>query len=217
VFNQGLLAATAASVVVLLWLVVGHTVARSGLDASYDSGVRSLNVLHDASIASLKARGNENLTLVSRGAETTTVKGETKDKYDVDFQDQMNLLAKKLTAADALADDGAGRTPVDGANASMKEWLKRHTDAREQDDSGNYQGALDKIIGSKQDKPTGECFDLVDQNLDKALAHEQRQFSADASDGLDAMAGLPVGAALLAVLAGAGAVLGVGRRLSEYR
>ncbi|MFI7384714.1 hypothetical protein [Streptomyces sp. NPDC049813] len=217
VFNHGMLAATAASAVVLLWLVVGHTVARSGLDSSYDSGVRSLNVLHDASIASLKARGNENLTLVSRGAETTTVDGVIKDKYDVDFQKQMRLLATKLAAADALADDGAGRTPVDGANASMKEWLKRHTDARAEDDDGDYQGALDKIIGSKQDKPTGECFDLVDQNLDKALAHEQREFSADAGDGRAAMTGLPVGAALLAVLAAAGAVLGIGRRLSEYR
>ncbi|WP_338696568.1 hypothetical protein V2W30_13945 [Streptomyces sp. Q6] len=219
VFNHGLLAATAASAVVLLWLVVGHTVARSGLDASYDHGVRSLNVLHDASIASLKARGSENLTLVSRGAETVELKnGDIKDKYDVDFQKQMNTLGDKLGAADSLAGgDSAGRAPVTKANASMKEWLARHKDARKADDSGNYQGALDKIIGSKQDKPTGECFDLVDQSLDTALAHEQRQFSTEAGDGLDAMTGLPVGAAVLAVLAAAGAVLGIGRRLSEYR
>ncbi|WP_425833645.1 hypothetical protein [Streptomyces fractus] len=220
VFNQGLLAATAASTVVLLWLVVGHTVARSGLSSSYDHGVRSLNVLHDASIASLKARGSENLTLVSRGAETVSVKGVSKDKYDVDFQREMTALAGKLNAAYALADgegDTAGRTPVTKANDSMKEWRKRHQDAREQDDSGNYQGALDKIIGSKKDKPTGECFDLVDKNLDTALVHEQRQFSADAGGGRNAMSGLPVGAAVLAVLAAAGAVFGIGRRLSEYR
>ncbi|AWZ17524.1 hypothetical protein DRB96_41720 [Streptomyces sp. ICC1] len=31
VFNHGLVAATAASPVVLLWLVAGHTVARAGL------------------------------------------------------------------------------------------------------------------------------------------------------------------------------------------
>ncbi|MGP3772216.1 hypothetical protein ACTWJ8_15410 [Streptomyces sp. SDT5-1] len=217
VFNQGLLAATAASTVVLLWLVVGHTVARSGLSSSYDHGVRSLNVLHDASIASLKARGSENLTLVSRGAETVSVNGETKDKYDVDFQRQMTLLAAKLTSAGSLADDASGKKPVAGANASMKAWLGRHKEAREQDDAGNYQGALNKIIGSKKDKPTGECFDLVDKNLDTALAHEQRQFSADAGDGRDAMTGLPVGAAVLAVLAAGGAVLGIGRRLSEYR
>ncbi|MEV3860783.1 hypothetical protein AB0J38_41560 [Streptomyces sp. NPDC050095] len=219
VFNQGMLAATAASVIVLLWLVVGHTVARSGLNASYDDGVRSLNVLHDASIASLKARGSENLTLVSRGAETVSVGGETKDKYDVDFQQQMNTLAAKLKTADSMAGgDKAASTPVDGANGAMQEWRKRHTDARAKDDAGNYQGALDKVIGgAKGDKPTGECFDQVDLNLDKALAHEQRQFSADAGDGRDAMTGLPFGAALLAVLAAAGAVFGIGRRLSEYR
>ncbi|MGY0024092.1 hypothetical protein ACVHNB_34635 [Streptomyces sp. YJ-C3] len=217
VFNHGLLAATAASTVVLLWLVVGHTVARSGLNSSYDHGVRSLNVLHDASIASLKARGNENLTLVSRGAETKQVGGRTEDKYDYDFKKQMSTLAAKLKTADALADDVAGRAPVGKANDSMKEWLARHKIAREQDDDGNYQGALDKIIGSRENKPTGDCFDLVDDSLDTALTHEQRQFSADAGDGRDAMTGLPVGAALLAVLAAAGAVLGIGRRLSEYR
>ncbi|MFD8571304.1 hypothetical protein [Streptomyces sp. NPDC059639] len=218
VFNHGLLAATAASAVVLLWLVVGHTVARGGLNASYDQGVRSLNVLHDASIASLKARGNENLTLVSRGAETVKVGEEVKDKYDVDFQKQMTTLATKLKAADALAEgDAAGEAPVTKANSSMKEWRIRHTDARKQDDSGNYQGALDKIIGSKDDKPTGECFDLVDQSLDQALVHEQAQFTSDATGGRDAMTGLSVGAAILAVLAAAGALLGIGRRLSEYR
>ncbi|WP_343244889.1 hypothetical protein [Streptomyces sp. SID14478] len=218
VFNHGMLAATAASVVVLLWLVVGHTVARSGLNSSYDTGVRSLNVLHDASIASLKARGNENLTLVSRGAETVLVKGKSEDKYNVDFNKQMTTLATKLKAAGSLTEgDAAGLAPVTKANESMQEWKARHKVAREQDDDGNYQGALDKIIGSKQDKPTGECFDLVDQSLDKALAHEQRQFSADATGGRDAMTGLPVGAAVLAVLAAAGAVLGIGRRLSEYR
>ncbi|WP_202502226.1 hypothetical protein [Streptomyces sp. SID5785] len=223
VFNQGLLGATAATTVVLLWLVVGHTVARSGLESSYDHGVKSLNVLHDASIASLKARGNENLTLVSRGAETVSVQGETRDKYDVDFQKQMKVLAARLTAADGLAgDDEAGSAPVDKATDSMKEWLKRHDDARARDDSGDYQGALDKIIGSKQgatgqEKSTGECFDLVDDSLDKALAHEQQQFDDDASGGRGAMTGLAAGAAVLAVLAAAGALLGVGRRLSEYR
>ncbi|WP_420033694.1 hypothetical protein ACN2WE_14780 [Streptomyces sp. cg28] len=218
VFNHGLLAATAASTVVLLWLVVGHTVARSGLNASYDQGVRSLNVLHDASIASLKARGNENLTLVSRGAETVTVNDEVKDKYDVDFQKQMTTLATKLKAADSLAEgDASGEAPVTKANSAMLEWRNRHTAARKQDDSGNYQGALDKIIGSKDDKPTGECFDLVDQSLDRALVHEQAQFTSDATGGRDAMTGLSVGAAILAVLAAVGAVLGIGRRLSEYR
>ncbi|MFD9331889.1 hypothetical protein [Streptomyces sp. NPDC060065] len=218
VLNQGMAAATAASAVVLLWLVVGHSVARAGLNDSYDHGVRSLNVLNDARLASLNARGNENLTLVSRGAETKELKdGTVVDAFDYDFQQEMDDLTKKLAAAAELADDKAGEEPVAAATGNMKEWKVRHTEARRADDGGNYQAALDKVIGAKSDEPTGECFDGVDKNLALALDQEQSEFKQAASDGLDAMTGLSVGAAVLAVLAAAGAVLGIGRRLSEYR
>ncbi|MGW7262976.1 hypothetical protein [Streptomyces sp. NPDC054842] len=217
VLNQGLAAATAAAAVVLLWLVVGHSVARAGLDSSYDHGVRSLNVLHDAQIASLKARGNETLTLVSRGAETVDVGGKSKDRFDVDFQKAMSDLTKGLAQAGSLADDTAGEKPVTTATGNMKVWKSRHLEARRADDAGDYQGALDRIIGTAAQKPTGECFDGVDDNLDLALRHEEREFRQAAGDGLGAMTGLPLGAAVLAVLGAAGAVLGIGRRLSEYR
>ncbi|MDH6519000.1 hypothetical protein M2163_004013 [Streptomyces sp. SAI-135] len=221
VLNHGLVAATATATVVLLWLVVGHTVARAGLNDSYDHGVRSLNVLHDARIASLKARGNENLTLVARGAETVTVTdgrtGEkvTLDAYDHDFDQDMDALGKGLAQASGLADDDKGEKPVTAAQGNMKVWKERHAAAREQDDFGNYQAALNRVIGGKG--ATGECFDSVDHNLSLALTHEESEFRQSAGDGLDAMTGLSVGAAVLAVLGAAGAVLGIGRRLSEYR
>jgi hypothetical protein len=217
VLNQGMVGASAAATVVLLWLVVGHSVARAGLDESYDHGVRSLNVLHDARIASLKARGNENLTLVSRGAETKTLADgkTTVDLYDYDFQQDMKTLTKGLALASDLADDQAGGQPVTAATANMKEWKARHAQARTADDKGEYQNALDLVIGSK--KATGQCFDGVDTNLATALTHEESEFKRAAGGGLDAMTGLPVGAAVLAVLAAAGALLGIGRRLSEYR
>ncbi|MFJ6566114.1 hypothetical protein ACIQNU_01725 [Streptomyces sp. NPDC091292] len=223
VFNQGLLGATAATTVVLLWLVVGHSVARAGLNDSYEHGVRSLNVLHDARIASLKARGNENLTLVSRGAETVEVGDKVLDKYDVAYQEQMKLLGGPkgtdglLAQALALANDAAGKDPVEKATGAMKVWQERHLTARDRDDAGDYQGALDKIIGTAADKPTRVCFDDVDDALETALTHEQTQFDNAAKDGRGAMTGLAIGAAVLGVLAAAGAVLGIGRRLSEYR
>ncbi|GAA3832144.1 hypothetical protein [Streptomyces chiangmaiensis] len=218
VLNHGLVAATAASAIVLLWTVVGHSVARAGLDASYDHGVRSLNVLHDARIASLNARGNENLTLVSRGAETKQLPdGTVEDAYDYAFQQDMKTLSAGLAKAGSLADDQAGRRPVTAATGNMKVWQQRHKQARAADDDGNYQAALNKIIGSKADQPTGECFDSVDENLAKALGHEESEFQHRAGDGRNAITGLPVSAAVLAVLAASGALLGIGRRLSEYR
>ncbi|WP_435613133.1 hypothetical protein [Streptomyces sp. bgisy159] len=215
VLNHGLVAATAAVTAVLLWLVVGHTLARAGLNDSYDHGVRSLNALHDARIASLKARGNENLTLVARGAETVKRGGETVDRYDSDFAEEMGLLGRDLARAARIADDGAGREPVASAEGNMAEWKKRHTAARAQDDNGNYRQALAMVIGAEG--ATGECFDSVDANLAKALDHEQDEFRRAAGDGSDAFDGLPVGAAVLAVLGAAGALSGIGRRLSEYR
>lgn len=214
VLNRGLVAATAATGIVLVWLAAGHTLARAGLNESYDHGVRSLNVLNDARIASLNARGNENLTLVARGAETDD-NGE--DAFDVAFRGDMDTLTAKLKAAEDIADDQAGQKPVRTAVGGMEIWLDRHKEARALDQDGDYQAALNKVIGTGEHEPTGECFELVVKNLSAALTHEQREFEDAADSGRGAMSGLPLGASVLGVLGAAGAVLGVGRRLSEYR
>ena len=216
VLNHGLVTASAACVVVLLWLVVGHTVARMGLNDSYDHGVRSLNVLHDARIASLTARSDENLSLIRRGADTKTVGGTTLDAYSWGYDDQIGKLSQALTKAHALADDSAGRTPVKNADSFMQAWKDRHGVAQSLNDKGEYQQARDKVIGVGKD-PTSVCFDNVDKALVQALDHEQTEFKQAASGGRDALTGLPYGAAVLAVLGAAGAVVGIGRRLSEYR
>ncbi|MFJ2603727.1 hypothetical protein ACIO13_01885 [Streptomyces sp. NPDC087425] len=216
VLNHGLVTASAATVVVLLWMVVGHTVARAGLNSSYDHGVRSLDVLHDARIASLTARSDENLVLVSRGAETTTVDGKVVDAYDAGYDRQIARLSAALTKAAGLADDQAGKKPVEEAVTDMKTWQARHALARADNDSGNYQAARDRVIGAAKD-PTSVVFDGVDEALKSALAHEEGEFERSARGGRDAFTGLPVGAAILAVLGAAGAVAGIGRRLSEYR
>ncbi|MGP2437401.1 hypothetical protein [Streptomyces sp. JW3] len=215
VLNQGLVAATAAIVVVLLWLVVGHGVARSHLTASYDHGVRSLNVLTEARLASLKARGNENLTLVARGAESRTVDGTPQDAYDLEYQTEMKTLGKRLAEARRLADDAAGERPVTAAAGDMAKWQERHKAARQEDENGDYQQALETVIGDEN--ATAEYFDGVDTQLAAALAHEENEFERAAGDGRGAMTGLPAGAGTLAALGAAGAVLGIARRLSEYR
>ncbi|MFJ9851652.1 hypothetical protein [Streptomyces sp. NPDC101150] len=223
VFNRGLVAATAASVAVLVWLVAGHVMARSGLSDSYERGARSLRVLNEARIDSLQARGDENLTLVARGAVLT---GDQKDFYEAGFRTGMKDLVGadargdapgggRLGAARALADDEAGRRPVRDALTHVRQWQARHAEARSADVRGDYDRALAKVIGG--DGTTGESFDRVDASLRRALAHEQTEFRSAADGGRAALGGLAVGAAVLAVLGAVGAVLGIGRRLSEYR
>ncbi|MGW0733604.1 hypothetical protein [Streptomyces sp. NPDC002851] len=232
VFNPGLVAATACSTALLLWLAAGHTLAWSGLTESYDQGIRSLNVLNDARISALQARSNENLTLVSRGAVTVPDGPDAgKDQYEVDYRRLIAGLGDggtdragmgSLGEARLLADDTAGGKPVDAAMAAVAEWKKRHEAAREADTQGDYERALERVIGDGgsddgADGSTGQSFDRADKALARAVAHEQRDFKGTAQDGRSALTGLPVGAGVLAALAAAGAVLGIGRRLSEYR
>ncbi|MFB6705784.1 hypothetical protein ACFCW6_13835 [Streptomyces sp. NPDC056333] len=213
VFNHGLLAATAASTVLLLWLGVGHTVARSELQDANVHGQQSLDVLNHARINSLKARANENLTLVARGA-VLTADGKN-DKYQTDYTTGMKALREELGTARKLADDSQGSGPVADAISGVSEWQGRHRTARTTDDNGDYEGALKQIIGPRNS--TGESFNRVDEALEKALAHEQGEFTRAAEDGRGALGGLPIGAAALAVLAAVAAIVGVNRRLSEYR
>lgn len=213
VFNHGLLAATAASTVVLLWLAVGHTVARTELSTARSGGQESLKVLNDARISSLQARANENLTLIARGA--VLADDKKSDKYDVDFAKDMKDLDAGLAQAARLADDESGRTPVAHAVDGVKQWKQRHAAARETDNKGDYDLALPQVIGGKDS--SGASFDTVDASLEQAIAHEQRQFTSAARSGLGALGGLVTGGAALAVLGAAAALLGIGRRLSEYR
>ncbi|MFJ9765016.1 hypothetical protein ACIRUY_14480 [Streptomyces erythrochromogenes] len=216
VFNHGLVAATAASVVVLLWLSVGHTVARSSLSEARTDGQESMKVLNDARIASLQARASENLTLIARGA--VLAEDKKSDKYDVDFTNNMKQLDTGLATALRLADDEEGRTPVSRAVDGVGQWKQRHTAAREADLKGDYEAALPQVVGDAQHKESsGAAFDTVDASLEQAVAHEQREFTRAAQDGLGALGGLVTGSAVLVVIGATAALLGIGRRLSEYR
>jgi hypothetical protein len=212
VFNVGLLSATAASLVALLWLTGAHAVAQSDLNESDQQGAQSLRVLNQAWIGALQARGDENMTLVARGAGS---------EYEQGHRKQMGEVAGKskgggfLGNAWSLADDTEGRRPVAEARKSVELWRERHEKARAQDDGGDYESAVEMVIGGKGS--TGETFDQVDGSLGKATAHEQTEFETKAGDGRGALSSVAAGAVVLSLLGAGAAVLGISRRLAEYR
>ncbi|MFJ3928749.1 hypothetical protein [Streptomyces sp. NPDC090029] len=213
VFNRGLLGATVAAALVLLWVVGAQALASSRLHDADVHAQRSLDVLNDARIDALRARANENLTLVARGA-VLTDDGKD-DKYAAEYAQTMDTLGAALERALHHADDEEGRRPVDTAVRAMGEWRTRHDGAAGADREGDYEGAVRKVIG--REGSTNECFDTVDAALAEALAHEQREFTAAAVAGRSALDGLAAGAALLTLAGAVAAILGVNRRLAEYR
>ncbi|WP_431033644.1 hypothetical protein ACQYWQ_09120 [Streptomyces sp. P6-2-1] len=232
VLNKGLVAASTAALVLLAWMVTGHTVARQHLTTSRSSGVASLTVLNEARIAALKARGDENLTLVNRGAKVTKIQQgdeqEEIDAYEYAYQQEAGLLDGEsgekprrnlLAEAAGRADSPAGRSAVEQAREAARGWRTLHSAARTADDGGDYAKARGMVLGGDKDvaKPTSRLFQEVDDALAKAIATEQQDFERAARTGVDAFAGIALAAGILAVLGALGALLGVGRRLSEYR
>ncbi|MDT0306426.1 hypothetical protein RM780_05550 [Streptomyces sp. DSM 44917] len=210
VFSPGLVAATAAAVVLLGWLLGAHAMARAALgDADRNAG-RSLAVLNAAWTEALQARGNESMHLVMRGAN---------DDFEESYGTHMTAVAEGprslLERARALADDREGREPVEAAIDAVAEWSMRHDGARAIEDEGDYERALGAVIGSTHS--AGNSFEAANGALSTAVEHEKEQLSQAVRDGRSALGGLRSAAVVLALLAAAGAALGVGRRLSEYR
>jgi hypothetical protein len=220
VLSPGLAGATAATLVALLWLTGAHALARSALNESDARGARSLHALNDAWISSLRARGEEGMWLVARGAGSAYQESCAKRLAGLGGAErgkgaQRAAAPGLLGAALGLADDAEGRDPVRAAGRAVMTWQDRHASARAEEDAGDHTAAVAKVTG--RSGSTGESFDRVNASLRKAVAHEQAEFESAAREGRGALTGLAAGTAALA-LAGAGsALLGVHRRLAEYR
>ncbi|MDH6113246.1 hypothetical protein P3T36_001869 [Kitasatospora sp. MAP12-15] len=211
VFNLGVLSATAAVLATLVWLTAGVAAADAGLSRSRSTGAGPLQALNSARIDALQARTAENLNLVARGSTTT---------YADQWTKSTDLLATttsggQLGSAQQLAPAGAGQDVAD-ARSEFFTWKQRHDAASAKNDGGDYQAALDATVGSGADGAQ-QAYQALDAKLAQAADVEKADFLSAAKDGRDATGTVVFAAGVLALLAAAGVLLGIGRRLAEYR
>jgi hypothetical protein len=193
--NVGLLVATGAAVLSLLWVTtVSVLVMRDVADSRTAS--EKVDVLAQARIATLTARGDETLTLVARGA------GQA---YEKNFVEVSERLEGQLDQAKRLDDTEA----VDQAMRHFRQWQQVHQRIREADDAGQYNDAVALI-----DNP---FFDSLDQDLVRAIGESRQTFSDEVAVARASLAGTVVGVLVLAVISAAGSVMGLWQRLKEYR
>lgn len=215
VFNQGLAAATTATVLLLLWVLGGQLLARHHLDQAESNGGKSLQKLNAALVAALEAKGGEGMYLVTRGADADSEKSYQQSMADLAGEDPEAEEDGLLYEALGYADDEAGRVPIRSAMRNAGFWHYRHGEVRKVENSGEYSQAVAMVIGSRG--TTGETFEKVTGGLAEAIEHEDSQFKTAADRGRNALTALPTGAVVLVLLGAAGAVVGLGRRLAEYR
>lgn len=207
VLNVGLLAATAATVLILIWVVVAAVGVSVNVAQARERGSDQVSQLATARIAALEARGDETLTLVARG---------TGAEYEKQYIQNSERLSGALGQSRDSIEDPAVRTLVQDAMDRQQVWRAAHTEIRRLDDTGDYNDAVQLAIGPRSDGAAA-AFTKLDEDLSNAIMLSRQRFDAEVGSARSVLSWSVAGVALLTVLAIAGATWGIWQRLKEYR
>ncbi|PXY31352.1 hypothetical protein [Prauserella muralis] len=214
VFNVGLLVATVAVGVAILWTAAALTVQSVLVSSGRGDGTEQADLLVRARIAALQARANETLTLVARGGG---------DAYEKEFGALFGQFAGRDGQGGLLgqARERAAGLPagphIESAAGNAETWLRAHEEVRGLEQAGDYQGAVEKAISGRDEQGAAKAFGRVDGDLTAAITSARQSFLDDTTNGSRALTLLAPGFAVLAVIAALGTTLGIRERLREYR
>jgi len=209
--NVGLVVATGAVVVALIWGAVALLFESSQVSDGREHGTGQVEVIVQARIVALKMRANETLTLVARGDG-----GEYEDEFEK-LSGEITGSGSLLTEARDLAADDETRNLLAAAQKNVDDWLAAHKQIRELDDGGAYAEAVSLAISPDAKTSAAVMFTELDDNLLKALRAARQQFVDETSGASNLMTGLAPGVGVLALVAAAGVTMGIRDRLQEYR
>jgi hypothetical protein len=209
--NVGLVVATGAVAVALIWGSVALLVESSRVSDGREHGSGQVEVIVQARIVALKMRANETLTLVARGDG-----GEYEDEFEKQAK-QISGSGSLLAQARGLAANQETQNLLAAAQKNADDWLAAHKKIRQLDDGGSYQEAVALAITPDAKDSAAAMFTKLDDNLLKALRDARQKFAEETSGASKAMTGLTPGVGVLALLAAAGVTMGIRDRLQEYR
>jgi hypothetical protein len=105
---------------------------------------------------------------------------------------------------------------VEAVVAATRAWLAAHRQVTALREAGRKSEAVASATGGGP-AGAGAAFTQVDELLGAAVQAQDRAFGRDVRLADGAFAGLVLGVGLLALVAAAAALWGVGQRLEEYR
>ncbi|MTD56031.1 hypothetical protein [Amycolatopsis pithecellobii] len=205
--NIGLVVATGAMVVVLLWGTVALIVQSVLVADGRDDGSHPVDVLVQARSGAVQARADELMTLVSRGDGST---------YEADYQQLHPQVTSLLKQAHGLMSGKAGEQ-IEAAQAAGTTWFDIHKDIRAKDDGGNYADAVHEAVDPTAPNGAAASFAKVDQALGTAIDIGRQNFLDDTRSAEQALTLLAPGVAVFSVIAAAGVTIGIRDRLREFR
>lgn len=213
-FNLGLVVATVAVGVAVLWSAVGLIFETVSVDGGRTVGSSQVNLLADARTKALQARTDEMLTLVARGGQ--------------DYEGAFQALRKDIGGGDgsggllgqALAGQGDATvtSQVGDAITATRTWFAQHQTVSRDNTSGDFADAVNITLGINGAKDNeAATFDRVDGVLNSAINQARTDFANRTDTARNWLTALPIGVLVLFVLAAVGATVGIWQRLREYR
>ena len=225
VVNVCLAAATVVLVALGGWIVVAFALQQQALGEAQRTGSDPVELLTAARILALRAQADESIALSARGGG----EGEPRLK-DVDrgFQAVVapigrsrarNALASGglLHAAAEIAEPTTAR--IDAIYDAYRTYRAAHRKVVAAESLGNFTIAVGLAVRSHEDGSlsTKQAADALNAALVREVGVAQRSFERELSRAESALGGLAIGIPVLTVLCAGLALLGVRRRLDEYR
>jgi hypothetical protein len=199
VVNVGLLTATGAVVIALIWMNFAWFGMRTDLEKSRASGTATLAALSEARFALLDGQRDEALTLIARGS------GQ---EYEKDFKARMASVVPTLSAS---ADDSSAAARAVGEISLV---TSAHTAIRAADDAGR---SADAITLATDPKNAPANWTKIDVDIKTGIDSATAAFTKGSKDAGNANRPVTLVILILAVAAAATIGLGFQRRIAEYR
>jgi hypothetical protein len=198
IVNLGLAAATVLIAVLFAWTLACVASEHDALTDARKQGSDTVQVLTAARILNLRAQNDENLALIERG------RGE---QYVADYD---------VIIARIGNDEGSGGllrfAAAPGLDRRFSAVLAAHRDVRAFDDNGDYQDAVQLAIGEES-----LAIAALDDDLQDEIERARAEFDRHASEARGRFDALLVAIPLLTLAAAALVLIGLQRRIAEYR
>ena len=210
VFNYGLVTASAALIISVVWLVVTFAVARSDLVRGIGYGSRPAGTLAQASIDVQQVRGDEILNLISRSGDTS---------FEQNFRsvrDQIGPGTGTLLAAAASASRGQAGAQVATAERDATSWYTANEQVYRLDLAAAYAAETKLVIGTGPGS-SAAGYTQLENDISRAIAGDLGTFQSSATAGASAFGPLEEVVIVSALLMAGGSAWGLSRRLGEYR
>lgn len=226
ILNLGLAAATVLVIGLLAWTLIRFSGAHDALNRAQQQGSDSVEVLSSARILTLRAQNNENLALIERGSGDVYVAEFDRVMRGLGGKDgTAGLLGYAATVADRTGDGARVR-----ALAPQFQRLKElHARVRTKDDDGDYNGAVGLSVGTssglvadalKREGGPGQelaAVDRLERALQGSIVTSQERLLAATHDARRGYGVLEVAIPVFAIVAALLVLLGLERRIGEYR